>query len=122
MCDGKHRALVVMQEVLEPQDRLGVQVVRGLVEQQYVAALLEGHGQVEPVAFAAGEYAHLFFLVGPRDGEAGHIGAGIHAPVAELDDVAVVRNGFIYRLFGGYRGVLLVHIGEFDGLTHPELA
>ena len=53
---------------------------------------------------------------------AGYIGAGIHAPVAELDDVAVVRNGFIYRLFGVYRGVLLVHIGEFDGLTHPELA
>ena len=33
VCDGKHRALVVVQEVLEPQDRLGVQVVRGLVEQ-----------------------------------------------------------------------------------------
>ena len=30
--DGKHRALIVMQEVLEPQDRLGVQVVGRLVE------------------------------------------------------------------------------------------
>ena len=34
MRDGKDRALVVVQEVLEPQDRLRVQVVRGLVEQQ----------------------------------------------------------------------------------------
>ena len=37
--DGKHRALVVVQEVLEPQDRFGVQVVRGLVEQQQVGSL-----------------------------------------------------------------------------------
>ena len=39
VCDGKHRALIVMQEVLEPQDRLSVQVVRGLVEQQQVGSL-----------------------------------------------------------------------------------
>ena len=30
--DGQNGTLVVVQEVLEPQDRLGVQVVRGLVE------------------------------------------------------------------------------------------
>ena len=39
MRDGKHRALVVVQEVLEPQDRFGVQMVRGLVEQQQVGSL-----------------------------------------------------------------------------------
>ena len=36
--DGQDSALVVVQEVLEPQDRLGVQVVRGLVEQQQVGS------------------------------------------------------------------------------------
>ncbi len=48
--DGEHGALVVVQEVLEPQDRLGVQVVRGLVEQQQV-------GQLRAAA-----------CTGPRDG------------------------------------------------------
>ena len=37
--DGQNGTLVVVQEVLEPQDRLGVQVVRGLVEQQQVGGL-----------------------------------------------------------------------------------
>ena len=39
VCNGQDGTLVVVQEVLEPQDRLGVQVVRGLVEQQQVGGL-----------------------------------------------------------------------------------
>ena len=56
MRDGKHRALVVVQEVLEPQDRLGVQVVRGLVEQQQVGSLEQQLAQGHATALAAGKH------------------------------------------------------------------
>ena len=36
--DGDDRAGVVLEEALEPRDRLGVEVVGGLVEQQQVGA------------------------------------------------------------------------------------
>ena len=44
---------------------LDVEVVGRLVEQQQVAALLEGERQVEAVALAAGEHAGRLLLVGP---------------------------------------------------------
>ena len=37
--DGEHRALVLVEELLEPQDRLGIEVVGGLVEEQQVGGL-----------------------------------------------------------------------------------
>lgn len=63
--DDHRTAGEILQTFFQRTQRIHVDVVRGLVEQQYVAALLEGHGQVEPVAFAAGEYAHLFSWSAP---------------------------------------------------------
>ena len=53
--DGDDGALVLLEEALEPRDRLGVEVVRRLVEQQQV-----GRGEQQPAerdapALAAGE-------------------------------------------------------------------
>ena len=39
------------------RERLDVEVVRGLVEQQQVAALLERERQIQAVALAAGKHA-----------------------------------------------------------------
>src|SRR5699024_2719959 len=120
--DDHRTAREVFQPLFQRTQRIHVDVVGGLVEQQYVAALLQRKGEVEPVALSAGEYAHLFLLVGSRKIEPGHIGAGIHAAVAELDDVAVVRDGFIHRLFGVDGGMLLVYIGEFHRFSDAEFA
>ena len=57
--DGDHGAGVVGEEVLQPGDRLGVEVVGGLVEQQQVRALEEQPAERHPAALAARERGHL---------------------------------------------------------------
>ena len=51
-------------------ERFDVEVVGGLVEQDQVAALLEGQRQVEPVAFTAREHPGRLLLVGSPETEA----------------------------------------------------
>ena len=55
MGDGDDRALVVLQEAFEPGDRLGVEVVGRLVEQQQVGALQQEPAQRDAAPLAAGE-------------------------------------------------------------------
>jgi hypothetical protein len=59
----------VEQRVLQRAEGLDVEVVGRLVEQQQVAALLEGQGQVEAVALTTGEHAGLLLLVGALEAE-----------------------------------------------------
>ena len=60
-----------------------VDVVGGLVEQQHVTLLLQRHGQVEAVAFAATQHSALLLLVGTREVEAAEVCACIHVAPAE---------------------------------------
>ena len=78
--DGKHRALVVVQEVLEPQDRLGVQVVRGLVEQQQVGSLEQQLAQGHATALAAGKHVDRHVGIGQLEGVHGLAELGIDIP------------------------------------------
>ena len=80
MRDGKHRALVVVQEVLEPQDRLGIQVVRGLVEQQQVGSLEQQLAQGHAAALAAGKYVDRHVGIGQLQGVHGLAELGIDIP------------------------------------------
>ncbi len=52
MGHGDHGAGVLVQELFEPQDRFGVQVVGGLVEQQQVGGLKQQLAQRHTAAFA----------------------------------------------------------------------
>ena len=89
----------------------------GLVEQEHVALVLEGKGQVETVALTAGEDAAELFLIGSREVEAGDVGAGVDLAVAQTDEFGVLRYGLVDGLVRVYALVLLVHICELDGLT-----
>ena len=51
--DGDDRARVFLQEVLEPGDRLGIEMVGRLVEQQHVRLGQQQSAQRDPAAFAA---------------------------------------------------------------------
>jgi hypothetical protein len=55
----------ILQRVLERAQRLDVEVVGRLVEQQDVAALLQHLGHVDAVALAARQLADLLLLVWP---------------------------------------------------------
>ena len=62
--DGQHRAGVVPQELLEPEHRFRVQVVRGLVEQQQVGRLEQQAAERHAAPLAAGEVVDRFVGVG----------------------------------------------------------
>ena len=64
-----------MQRLFEALERLDVQVVGGLVEQQQVAALLERERQVQAIALAAGEHASGLLLVRTLEAEGRHVRA-----------------------------------------------
>ncbi len=57
------------QRVFEGFQGFDVKIVGRLVEQQQVAALLQGQCQVQTVAFAAGQHAHQLLLVGTLEAE-----------------------------------------------------
>ena len=65
MGDRHDRAGVVLEKALEPGDRLGVEVVRRLVQQQQVRRLQEEPAQGDAAALAPGELRH----VGVRRGQ-----------------------------------------------------
>ncbi len=57
MADDDEAALVRPEELAQPHDRVGVEVVGGLVEQQRLGAGEQDPGQLDPPALAAGEGA-----------------------------------------------------------------
>ena len=60
MRDHEHAAGEFEQRVLERAQRLDVEVVRRLVEQQQVAALQQRRREVQPAALAAGQLPTIF--------------------------------------------------------------
>src|SRR5881398_2864858 len=69
VADDHRAAGEILERVLKRAQSLDVEIVGGLVEQQDVAAALEHLGEMNPIAFAAGELADLFLLVGPAEVE-----------------------------------------------------
>ena len=53
--DDEHGAAVARRESLEPRDRVEIEVVRGLVEEEQIGLLREDDAEVETAALAAGE-------------------------------------------------------------------
>ena len=122
MGDDHRAARELEQRVLEGGQGLHVEVVGGLVEEQQVAALLEGQGQVQAVALTAGEHAGLLLLVRALEAERGHVGARGHLDVADLDVVQAVRDDLPQRLLGVDVGAGLVHVRDLHGLADLQLA
>src|SRR6478735_3565625 len=75
------------QRVLERLEGLDVEVVRRLVEEQQVAALLEREREVEAVALTAGEHSGLLLLIRTLEPELRHIRARGDLGLADRDDV-----------------------------------
>jgi hypothetical protein len=65
----------LQQRVFERAQGLDVEVVGRLVEQQHVAALQQGLGQVQAAALAAGQRADQLLLVLALEVEAADVGA-----------------------------------------------
>ena len=80
MADHDQPALVVAQELAQPDDRVGVEVVGGLVEQQRLGAGEQDPGQLDAAALATGQrLAAAGRGSGPRCrgcGRSGRLGLG----------------------------------------------
>ena len=92
VADDHGAAGEILQRVLERAQRLGVEVVGRLVEEEDVGAGLEQLGEMDAVALAAGERADLLLLVAALEVEGADIGARVHLALAELDDVVAVGD------------------------------
>ena len=92
----------VEQRLLERAQRVDVEVVRRLVEQQQVAARAQELREVDAVALAAGEVADPLLLVGAPEVEPGDVLARVDLALAELDHV-VAAGISCHTVFAGSR-------------------
>src|SRR5215213_9210477 len=118
--DDHRAAREVEQRLLERAQRVDVEVVRRLVEEQHVAAALEQLGEMHAVALAAGELADLLLLVGLAEVEARDVLARVHLAVADLDVVVAAGDLLPDRLVRVERVARLVHVGEVDGVAEAD--
>ncbi len=70
--DGHHGTGELLQELLQPVDTLGVQVVGGLVQQQHVRAGQQQAAQGHPAAFTPGEFGYICIPGRQAQGVGGH--------------------------------------------------
>src|SRR5690606_21515217 len=78
VADDDRAAGEILERILERGERLGVEIVGRLVEEEDVGAGLEELGEVDAVALAAGERADLLLLVATLEVEGADIGARVH--------------------------------------------
>ena len=110
MRHGEHGALVAMQELLEPQNRLGVEVVGGLVEQQQVGGLEQQAAQRHAATFTTGKHVHRH--IGVRALQRVH---GLGQLAVEIPAVGGVDGFLQLAHFFHERVEVGVGIGHFGG-------
>ena len=110
--DDHGRTGELEQRVLQRGQGLDVEVVGRLVEEQQVAALLEGERQVQAVALTTGEDTGRLLLVRALEAEGGDVRAGRHLDLADVDVVQLVRHDGPERLLGVDVGAALVDVAR----------
>ena len=111
-----------LERLFERAQRVDVEVVRRLVEQEQVAAALQHLREVHAVALAAREIPHLLLLVGAAEVEGGRVGARVHLALADHDDVLpAVRDLFPDRLVARQRVARLVDVRQLHRLADLQL-
>ena len=105
--DGDDRALVLGQVLLQPRDRLGVEVVGGLVQQQQVGRAQQQAAQRHAAALAAGERAHV--RVGRRQAQRVHrvFELRVEVPRVGRFDLGLDPAELLGRLIGVVGGQLV---------------
>src|SRR5262249_54301227 len=99
---------------------IDVEIVGRLVQQQQVGARFQHLGEVNAVALAAGELAHLLLLVAALEVEAGDVAATLHLSLAELDLVEPAGDLLPHGLLRAERLARLVDITELHRGTDAQ--
>src|SRR5262249_15976003 len=122
VADDDRAAGEIFERLLERAQRIDVEIVRWLVEQEHVGTRLEHLGEMHPVPLATRERADLLLLVGALEVEVGAIGTRIHLALAEQDNVLPARNFLPDVLLAVERIAGLVDIAEMDRLADLDRA
>ena len=112
----------VDERLLERAERVDVEVVRGLVEEEQVAAGAEELREVHAVPLAAREVLDELLLVRAAEVEPRDVLPRVELALAERDHVLVARDLLpdgVLRLEAATR---LVDVGELDGVADLERA
>ncbi len=135
MGDGHHGAGIAVQELLQPFDGLGVQVVGRFVEQQHVRLLQQQAAQRHAALFTAGQVADHGLPRRQAQGVGGHVQLlfdGVRVAGGEDGFQALLLLGQRIKIsaffgIGGIhrfqRGLGLQHVAHafFHGLAHGVL-
>ena len=109
---GHHRALVVLQEPLQPSHGLRVEVVGGLVEQQHVAGLEQQAAERDPPALAAGKRGHLRLARRHPQRVHGHLEVPVQLPQVLGVDLVLEAAQLVGVLLGPIGRQLLVPLHD----------
>ena len=123
---GDDRALVLLKMVLEPGNGFGIEMVRGLVEQQDVRLLEQQPAERHAPLLAAGKHLHDRVAGGTAERVHGHLEPAVQLPGVQMVELllhlALPRDQLVHLVVGHGIGEALVDlvvlVQEVDGLLH----
>ena len=110
------------QRFFETFERFYVQVVRGLIEQEQVAPLLQRKSEVQTIALTARKNAGRLLLVRALKAEVRHICTAGNLGFTYTDIIQPVGNHFPKRLFRVKTFTILVNVGNLYGFAQLKRA
>ena len=122
MADNEHGARVVRQELLQQFERLGVEVVRRLVEDEHVGGLEEESREQQSRSLAAGEKAYR--NTGPlrREEEVLQVAMHMTGPPVDRDPVVAVCHGVDHGAVGVEPLARLIEVDNLQPRTGADLS
>ena len=111
-----------LQTFLQGTEGVHVDIVGRLIEEQYVAFLLQCQCQLQTVTLTTRENTAELALVGAREVEAADVSTCIHISATQTQGFVALGNHLVNSLLRVDVLVLLVNISQLHGLTHLECA
>ena len=99
VADDDSAATECFESFFEGAEGIDIEVIGGFVEEQEVSAGAEEFGEVDAVAFTAGELSDEFLLVGAFEVKASAVGAGVNFGGADFEEIVSAGN-FLVDGFG----------------------
>src|SRR5690348_6721027 len=112
MADDHGAAGKILERRFEGPERLDVEIVGRLVEEDEIGAGLQHLGEMHAVSLAAGELPHFFLLVAALEIEGADISAALYVALSELEHVKAARNLLPHRLVAIERLARLVDVAD----------
>src|SRR5438270_5870303 len=120
VADDGDAAREIEDRLLQGAERVDVEVVGGLVEEEDVAAGAQELREMDAIALPAGQVAHLLLLVGAPEVEGRGVSAGVARSGADLHVFLAAGDLLPDAARGVERVAALGDVRELHGLADPE--